>query len=190
MIFDQVDPVDPVQVPVPAQDNDPSTPSPEEDVHITQLQRKIDETQVIRPKELGKNLSLPPVKHNKSKLKKPVENLKKQPVKRNNNNETEYSPHQKYSLLKHEILPKNLRTRKVPGFSPQLNVIEEVSDLSHNSHLPSSEIPSDPVNEPYYVDRNTIAKLEQDLNKVKLVLKRDPNTKNWVFYDNNVQGPY
>ena len=33
---ENVDPV-PVQVPVPAQDDDPSTPSPEEDVHITQL---------------------------------------------------------------------------------------------------------------------------------------------------------
>ena len=81
-------------------------------------------------------------------------------------------------------MPKNLRTRKVPGFSPQLNVIEEVSDLSHKSHLPSPEIPSDPVNEPYYVDRDTIAKLEQDLNKVKLTLRQDPNTKNWVSYDN------
>ena len=80
-------------------------------------------------------------------------------------------------------MPQNLRNQKVPGFSPQLNVIEEGSDLSHNSHVPSPEIPSDPVNEPYYVDRNTIAILEQDLNKVKLVLKRDPNMKNWVSYD-------
>ena len=147
------------------------------------MQRKIDETQVIRPKELGKNLSLPPVKHNKSKLKKPVENLKKQPVKRNSNNETEYSPHQKYSMPKHEILPKNLRTRRVPGFSPQLKVIKEMSNLSHESHLPSPEIPSEPMNEPYHVDRDTIAKLEQDLNKVKLTLRRDPGTKNWVSYD-------
>ena len=86
---ENVDPV-PVPVPVPAQDDDPSTPSPEEEVHITQLQRKIDETQVVRPKELGKNLSLPAVKHNKSKLKKPVEKVKKQPAKKNNNNEAEY----------------------------------------------------------------------------------------------------
>ena len=48
---------------------------------------------------------------------------------------------------------------------------------------PSPVIQGDHVDEPYYVDRNTIAKLEQDLNKVKLVLKRDPNTKNWVSYD-------
>ena len=113
-----------------------------------------------------------------------MEKVKKHPAKKNSNNEAEYSPHQKYSIPKHEILPKNLRTRKVPGFSPQLNVIKEVSDLSQNSHLPSPEISSDPVKEPYYVDRNTIAKLEQDLNKVKLILKRDPNTKNWVSYDN------
>ena len=137
----------------------------------------------MRPKELGKNLSLPPVKHNKAKKKKPTEKVKKQPAKKNENKNTEYSPQKKYSIPKHEILPKNLRTRKVPGFSPQLNVIEEVSDLYHNSHLPSPDIPSYPMNEPDYVDRDTIAKLEQDLNKVKLVLKRDPNTKNWVSYD-------
>ena len=80
-------------------------------------------------------------------------------------------------------MPKNLRTQKVPGFSPQLSVIQEGSDLSHNSHVPSPVIQGDHVDEPYYVDRNTIAKLEQDLNKVKLVLNCDPNTKNWVSYD-------
>ena len=101
----------PVPTPVPAQDYDPS---PEEDAHIKQLQRKLDENQVVCPKELGKNLSLPPVKHNKAKKKKPTEKVKKQPAKKNNNNEAEYSPYQKYSISKHEILPKNLRTRKVP----------------------------------------------------------------------------
>ena len=70
-------------------------------------------------------------------------------------------------------MPKNLRTQKVPGFSPNLNVIEEVSDCAR----------SDPATEPFHVDKNTIAKLEQDLNKVKLVLKRDPTTKKWVSYD-------
>ena len=80
--------------------------------------------------------------------------------------ETEYYP-QKYSIPRHEILPKNLRSRKVPGFSPKLSVIQEGSDLSHNSYVPSPVIQGDHVDEPYYVDRNTIAKLEQDLNKVK-----------------------
>ena len=61
---------------MPAQDDDPSTLTPEEEVHITRLQRKTDETQVVRPKEFGKNLSLPAVKYNKSKLKKPVEKSK------------------------------------------------------------------------------------------------------------------
>ena len=89
------------------------------------------------------------------------------------------------SIPKHEILPKNLRSRKVPGFSPQLQVIKENSNnLSNESNLPSPEIPSEPVQEPYHVDRDTIAKLEQDLNKIKLTLKRDPGSKNWVSYDN------
>ena len=68
-------------------------------------------------------------------------------------------------------------------FTPQLKVIKEISNLSNESHLPSPEIPSDPMNEPYHVDRDTIAKLEQDLNKVKLTLRRDPGTKNRVSYD-------
>ena len=39
------------------------------------------------------------------------------------------------------------------------------------------------MDEPFHVDQNTIAKLENDLNRIKLVIKRDPNTKNWVLYD-------
>ena len=70
-------------------------------------------------------------------------------------------------------MPKNLRTRKVPGFSPRLNIIKEISDSARN----------DIENEPFHVDNNTIAKLQHDLNKVKLVLKRDPTTKKWVSYD-------
>ena len=89
------------------------------------MQRKTNEDQVVRPKELGTNLSLPAVKHNKTKLKKPVEKVKKHPAKKNSNNEEEYSPNQKHYIPKHEILPK-----KVPGCSPQLNVIEEVPDFA------------------------------------------------------------
>ena len=49
----------PIPKRVPSQVHDPSPPSPEEDVHISQLQKVCDETQVARPGELGKNLSLP-----------------------------------------------------------------------------------------------------------------------------------
>ena len=61
--------------------------------------------------------------------------------------------------------------------------IQEESDLSHNNHALSSKVIDDHIDEPYHVDENTIAKLEKNLNKVKFVLKRDPNTKNWVSYD-------
>ena len=125
------------------------------------------------------------MKHNKSKLKKPIKNLKKQSVKKSDIREEEYSLCQRISIPKHEILPKSLRSRKVPGFSPQLQVIHETSNnLSHESNLPSPEIPSEPVQEPYHVDKDTIAKLEQDLNKIKLTLKSIPGSKNWVSYDN------
>ena len=137
---------------------------------------------VIRPKELGQNLSIPQVKHNKAKNKKLKEKVKEQPTKKNERLESDYHP-SKYSIPQHEVLPKNLRSRKVPGFFPKLSNIQEESDLSHNNHVPSSEVIDDHVDEPYHVDENTIAKLERDLNKVKLVLKRDPNTKNWVSYD-------
>ena len=144
---------------MPVQVLDPSPPSPEEDVHIKNLKRKCDEAKVVRPRELGANLSLPPVKHNKSKVKKKMEIVKKQPVKKINHSEEEYSPHKKLSIPKHEILPKTLRTRKNPGFSPQLQVINEISNnLSQESNLPSTEIPSEPVQELYHVDKDTITK--------------------------------
>ena len=92
-------------------------------------------------------------------MQQPLENLKKQPVKKINNNEEEYSPHQRIFIPKHEILPKNLRARKVSGFSPQLQVINETSNnLSQESNLLSPEIPREPIQEPYHVDKNTMAK--------------------------------
>ena len=157
-------------------------PSPEEDANIKKLQKEVDESKVIRPKELGQNLSIPQVKHNKTKNKKPKEKVKEQPTKTKEKLESDYHP-SKYSIPQHEVLPKNLRSRKVPGFPPKLSNIQEESDLSHNNHVPSSEVIDDHVDEPYHINENTIAKLERDLNKVKLVLKRDPNTKNWVSYD-------
>ena len=70
-------------------------------------------------------------------------------------------------------MAKKLRNREVPGISPRLNVIKEISESTRN----------DIENEPFHVDNNTIAKLQHDLNKVKLVSKHDPTTKKWVSYD-------
>ena len=171
-VSDLVDPV-PVLVPVQAQTDDPATLDPEEEVYIKKLQRKTDEDPVVRPKEVGTNLSLPAVKYNKAKMKKSVEKVKTHPAKKNVNNEENYSPNQKYNIPRHEVLAKKLRTREVPGISPRLNVIKEISESARN----------DIENEPFHVDNNTIAKLQHDLNKVKLVLKHDPTTKKWVSYD-------
>merc|ERR1712115_645853 len=62
-------------------------PSPEEEEDINKLQQEVDESKTVRPKELGQNLSLPPVKHNKSKInnKKPKEKIKKQSPKKKEN---------------------------------------------------------------------------------------------------------
>merc|ERR1711873_394083 len=58
-------------------------PSPEEEEDINKLQQEVDESKTVRPKELGQNLSLPPVKHNKSKIKnkKQKEKIKKKKKK-------------------------------------------------------------------------------------------------------------
>ena len=108
-------------------------------------------------------MSLPPVKHNKSKIKnkKPKEKIKKQPTKKKEKLESDYHP-SKYSTPYHEVLPKKLRSRNVPGFAPNLSNIQEESDLSHNNHVPSSIIQDDHIDEPYLVDENTIAKLQND----------------------------
>ena len=174
---DQVDPV-PVLVPVQAQPDDPATLDPEE-IHIKKLQRKTDEDPVVRPKEVGKNLSLPAVKHNKAKVKKSVKKVKIHPTKKDTNNDDNYSPNQKYNVPRHEVLNKKLRTREVPGIPPRTNVIKETSE-STNDHI---------ENKPFHVDSNTIAKLQNDLNKVKLVLKRDPTSKQWVSFDKIMKFP-
>ena len=67
-----VEPV-PVLDPVPAEELDPHLDPPEEDVHIKQLQRKLDEATTVCPKEYGINLSLPPVRYTKSKVNKKKE---------------------------------------------------------------------------------------------------------------------
>ena len=137
------------------------------------MQRKTDDDLVIRPKEVGKNLSLPAVKHNKAKVKKSVKKVKIHTTKKDTNYDDYYSPNQKYNVPRHEVLNKKLRTREVPGIPPRTDVIKETSESTHN-HI---------ENEPFHVDSNTIAKLQHDLNKVKLVLKRDPTSKQWVSFD-------
>ena len=64
---------------VPSQAHDPQ---PKEDLQVSNLQKLCDEQQVVRPGELGKNLSLPPVHYNKAKMKQSKKDLKKQPIKK------------------------------------------------------------------------------------------------------------
>ena len=97
--------------------------------------------------------------------------------------ETDYHP-SKYKTPYHEVLPKKLRSRNVPGFAPSLHNIQEESNLSRNDNLPSPPVNNDHVDEPFHVDEKTIGKMQNDLNKIKLVIKKDPNTKNWVSYEN------
>ena len=81
------------------------------------------------------------------------------------------------------MLPKKLRSRNIPGFAPNLHNIQEESTLSLNDNLSSPPVNNDHVDEPFHVDEKTIVKMQNDLNKIKLVIKKDPNTKNWVSYE-------
>ena len=77
-----------------------------------------------------------------------------------------------------------MRTRRVPGFSPKLQDIQEISqNLSQETNLPSSQNSCEPLKEPYQVNEETISKLQQDLNKIKLKIKRVPGTTDWVPYE-------
>ena len=102
--------------------------------------------------------------------------------------EPDYHP-SKYKTPYHEVLPKKLCSRNVPSFAPSLHNIQEESNLSRNDNLPSPSINNDHVDEPFHVDEKTIAKMQNDLNKIKLVIKKDPNTKNWVSYENIKKSP-
>ena len=112
-------------------------------------------------------------------MKKSVKKVKIHPAKKDINNDENYSPNQKYNVPRHEVLNKKLRTREVPGIPPRTNVVKETSENT-NDHI---------ENEPFHVDSNTIAKLQNDLNKVKLVLKRDPTSKQWVSFDKIMKFP-
>ena len=76
-----------------------------------------------------------------------------------------------------------MRTRRVPGFSPKLQDIQEISqNLSQETNLPSSQDCCEPLKEPYQVNEETISKLQQDINKIKLKFKRVPGSTDWVPY--------
>ena len=66
--LDDVKPV-PVLNPLPEEEVDPHIEEPKEDVHIKDLQRNVDNSPSVRPKEFGRNLSLPPISYTKSKIK-------------------------------------------------------------------------------------------------------------------------
>ena len=67
---------------MPTEELDPHIDAPEEDVHIEDLQRNVDEAPTVRPKEYGRNLSLPLVSYTKSKVKKQNKEVKKQTNKK------------------------------------------------------------------------------------------------------------
>ena len=149
-------------------------PSPEEE-EIQTLQQEIDESITVRPKEFGHNLSLPRVKHNKTKPKnrKQQKQQKKQSPKKKEESKTDYQP-AKHQDPYHEVLPKQLRNRNVPGFVPNLhNIQEEPSNSSNN----------DSENDPFHVDEKTLAKMQNDLSKIKIKLKKIPITKGVSYED-------
>ena len=69
--LDDVKPV-PVLNPLPEEEVDPHIDEPKEDVHIKDLQRNVDNSPSVRPKEFGRNLSLPPISYTKSKIKNKI----------------------------------------------------------------------------------------------------------------------
>ena len=70
------------------------------------------------------------------------------------------------------------------GFPLQLQDIQEISqNVSQETNLLSLQNSCEPLKEPYQVNEETISKLQQDLNKTKLKLKRVPGTTDWVPYE-------
>ena len=72
------------------------------------------------------------------------------------------------------MLPKRLRDCNIPGFVPNLHNIQEE---------PSHSINNDPENNPFHVDEKTIAKMQNDLNKIKIKIKKIPTTKGVSYED-------
>ena len=168
---------------MPEEDVDPHIAPPEEDVHIKELQRNVDSSPSVRPKESGRNLSLPPVHYTKSKIKQQNKDTKKPPNKKSDDNETEYLPSIKIKPGKFEILPKNLRTRRIPGFSPKLQDIKEISqEITPFSDMSLPQNNSDHLENPSIVNNKSISNLQKDLSKIILKLKKVPGTQDYVPY--------
>ena len=109
--------------------------------------------------------------------------MKKTSNKKTDENEIDYVPSSKISSNKFEILPKNLRTRRVPGFSPKLQDIKEISqEISPESEVFLSQNSSDHLKEPYKVNEDTISNLQKDLSKIILKLKKVPGSQDYVPY--------
>ena len=155
-------------------------PSPEEK-EVQMLQKVIDESTTTRPKEAGHNLSLPRVKYNKTKPKnkkkqekqKQQKQQKKQSPRKKEKQKTDYQP-AKHQDPKNEVLPKRLRNRHVSGSVTNLhNIIEEPSNSGNN----------DSEKDPFHVDKQTIEKLQNNLSKIKIKLKKVPITKGVSYED-------
>ena len=144
----------------------------------------MDSSPSVRPKEFGRNLSLPPVHYTKSKIKQQNKEVKKPSNKKVDDNETEYLPSSKIKPGKFEILPKNLRTRRVPGFSPKLQDIKEISqEISPESDVLLPQNSSDHLEEPSIVNKESISNLQKDLSKIILKLKKVPGSQDYVPYE-------
>ena len=148
---------------------------------VQTLQQEIDESITVRPKEFGHNLSLPRVKYNKTKPRnkkkqekqKQRKQQKKQSPRKKEKQKTDYQP-AKHQDPYHEVLPKRLRNPHVPGSVPNLHNIQEEPSNSGNN---------DSEKDPFHVDKKTIEKLENDLSKIKIKLKKVPITKGVSYED-------
>ena len=174
----------PVHSSLPEEDVDPHVVLPdEEDVQVQKLQRNVDNSPSVRPKESGRNLSIPPVHYTKSKIKQKSKDSKKPSNKKGDDNETEYLPSVKIKPGNFEILPKNLRSRRVPGFSPKLQDIKEISqEITPVSDMSLPQDNSDHLQNPSIVNNESISNLQKDLGKLILKLKKVPGTQEYVSY--------
>ena len=81
-------------------------------------------------------------------------------------------------------MPKNLQTRRVPGFSPKFQDIQEISQsFSPESKVSLSQDSCDPLKEPYKVNEDTMSHLQKDLSKIILKLKKVPGSQDYVPYE-------
>ena len=84
---------------------------------------------------------------------------------------------------KFEILPKNLRTRRIPGFSPKLQDIKEISqEITPFSDMSLPQNNSDHLENPSIVNNESISSLQKNLGKLILKLKKVPGTQEYVSY--------